>query len=152
VNVIAPIRTDPGGAAWRQTIFHPFALTSRHGRGRVLRVEPRGPVHLTALLGEVPLLDATAVLDEQAGTVALFAVNRDQHRPMALDVDARALPAAAAVEHLAVFASDPEAVNDAPAPDRVTPVHRPAPRLDGGRFEVLLPPLSWSLLRLLPAD
>ena len=29
VNVIAPIMTEPGGA-WRQTTFHPFALTSRY--------------------------------------------------------------------------------------------------------------------------
>ena len=28
VNVIAPITTRPGGPAWRQTIFHPFALTA----------------------------------------------------------------------------------------------------------------------------
>ncbi len=34
VNVIAPIRTEPGGPAWRQTIFHPFALTSRAGPRR----------------------------------------------------------------------------------------------------------------------
>ena len=33
VNVIAPIMTAPGGPAWRQTIFHPFALTSRYARG-----------------------------------------------------------------------------------------------------------------------
>ena len=32
VNVIAPIMTEPGGPAWRQTTFHPFALTARHGR------------------------------------------------------------------------------------------------------------------------
>ncbi len=28
VNVIAPIMTEPGGPAWRQTTFFPFALTS----------------------------------------------------------------------------------------------------------------------------
>ena len=33
VNVIAPIMTEPGGIAWRQTIFFPFALTSRLARG-----------------------------------------------------------------------------------------------------------------------
>ncbi|MDR1466391.1 MAG: alpha-N-arabinofuranosidase, partial [Treponema sp.] len=32
VNVIAPIMTEIGGAAWRQTIFYPFALTSKYGR------------------------------------------------------------------------------------------------------------------------
>ena len=34
VNVIAPIMTEPGGAAWRQTTFYPFALTAANaGRG-----------------------------------------------------------------------------------------------------------------------
>ena len=37
VNVIAPIMTETGGPAWRQTIFHPFAQMSRLGRGQVLR-------------------------------------------------------------------------------------------------------------------
>ncbi|MDX6228794.1 MAG: alpha-L-arabinofuranosidase, partial [Frankiales bacterium] len=39
VNVIAPIRAESNGPAWRQTIFHPFALTARHAQGDVLRVE-----------------------------------------------------------------------------------------------------------------
>src|SRR5690606_34416682 len=36
VNVIAPIMTEPGGPAWRQTTFYPFADASRYGRGQVL--------------------------------------------------------------------------------------------------------------------
>lgn len=36
VNVIAPILTRTGGPAWRQTIFWPFALASRHERGTSL--------------------------------------------------------------------------------------------------------------------
>ena len=35
-----------------------FALTSRHGRGTVLRVEPSGPQYETSWLGEVPVVDA----------------------------------------------------------------------------------------------
>ena len=58
VNVIAPIMTETGGPAWRQTIFWPFAQWSNHGRGRVLRAtvdcpsydanyyDPRGPQDL----------------------------------------------------------------------------------------------------------
>ena len=45
VNVIAPIMTEPGGAAWRQTIFYPFAQMSHFGRGRVLRAEIDSPVY-----------------------------------------------------------------------------------------------------------
>ncbi|CAA9467338.1 MAG: alpha-L-arabinofuranosidase, partial [uncultured Rubrobacteraceae bacterium] len=29
VNVTAPIMTEPGGPAWRQTTFYPFAHASR---------------------------------------------------------------------------------------------------------------------------
>ena len=48
VNVIAPIMTEPGGPAWRQTIFHPFALTSRlrprcRGADAERRTEHRDP-------------------------------------------------------------------------------------------------------------
>src|SRR3546814_1149675 len=39
VNVIAPIMTETGGPAWRQTIFHPFAQASRHARGNALRLK-----------------------------------------------------------------------------------------------------------------
>ena len=45
VNVIAPIMTETGGPAWRQTIFHPFAHFSRLGRGRVLRAEIDSPTY-----------------------------------------------------------------------------------------------------------
>ena len=46
-NVIAPIRTRTGGPAWRQSIFHPFALTARYARGTVLRTEPVSPNYET---------------------------------------------------------------------------------------------------------
>ena len=50
VNVIAPIRTEPGGPAWRQTIFHPFAITSRLAKGSVLRTELSAPTLETETL------------------------------------------------------------------------------------------------------
>jgi alpha-L-arabinofuranosidase len=150
VNVIAPIRTEPGGSAWRQTTFHPFALTSRHGRGTVLRVEPRGPQYDTSWLGEVPLVDATAVLDEESAAVTLFVVNRDQQRAMPLSVDLRACPGLAVGEHVALADDDPDATNSAAQPDRVTPKRLADPKVVDGRLEVSLPALSWNMIRLRP--
>jgi len=86
VNVIAPIMTEPGGPAWRQASFHPFALTSRHGRGTVLRTDAVAPTHETAAQGEVSVLAAAAVRDDESGDVTLFAVNRDQREPLTLDL------------------------------------------------------------------
>ena len=148
VNVIAPIRAEPGGPAWRQATFHPFALTSRHGRGAVLRVEPRGPGYDAGELGDVPLVDAVAVLDEESGAVTLFAVNRDQAEPATLHVDARALDHPVLVAHVALSDDDPDAVNSADRPDRVTPRRLDSSTVDGGRVVVRLPALSWNMVRL----
>ena len=61
VNVIAPIMTEPGGPAWRQTTFFPFAQASTYGRGKVLDVgwTPRRTRRRSTASG--PLLHATAV-------------------------------------------------------------------------------------------
>ena len=43
VNVIAPIMTEPNGAAWRQTIYYPYYFASRYGRGVALQLPSRPP-------------------------------------------------------------------------------------------------------------
>ena len=55
VNVIAPIMTEPGGPAWRQTTFFPFAMTSRLAQGQALEVELDAPTYPPRSYGEVPL-------------------------------------------------------------------------------------------------
>ncbi len=146
VNVIAPIMTEPGGASWCQTIYHPFALTSRHGRGTVLRVEPKGPSHETRWLGEVPLVDAVAVQNEEG--LVVFAVNRDQSSPARLELDVRTVDGLGAASHVAIHDDDPDAYNDEEHPERVVPRELPAPTVDSGRLVVDLPPLSWNMVRL----
>ncbi len=147
-NVIGPIRTTTGGPAWRQTIFHPFALTARYARGVVLRTEPVGPSYSTERFGRVPVLDTTALYDDDAGTVAVFAVNRGDTE-LELAIDLRALPAVEPVEHVGLVAgSDQDAVNTVDQPDRVRPRRLPTPRCEGGIATVVLPAMSWNLLRL----
>jgi alpha-N-arabinofuranosidase len=150
VNVIAPIRTEAGGPVWRQTTFHPFALTSRHGRGSVLRAEVDSPVMDTKWFGDAPVLDATATLDD-SGTVTVFAVNRDQDQPVTVSVNVRALPDLVQAQHTALYDDDPDAVNTAEAPDRVVPRRLDDLKILDGQLHVVLPPVSWSMIRLLPA-
>jgi alpha-L-arabinofuranosidase len=148
VNVIAPIMTEAAGPAWRQTIFHPFAQTARHARGTVLRVEPSAPAVETERYGEVPALCATATWNEEAGEIALFAVNRSRTSSLDLTVDVRAFGGAGVIEHLLLSDEDRGAVNSAREPDRVRPRAVPAARAALGRVAVELPPVSWSLIRL----
>ncbi len=148
VNVIAPIRTEPSGPSWRQTTFYPFALTSRHAVGDVLRVEPAAPNYPTGRYGEVPLIDAVATRNADAGETAIFVVNRCVDRPMPLDVDMRALSPCTPVEAVTVTDADPYATNSRQWPDRVRPAPLPAVTVDSGTLHAVLPPVSWSMLRL----
>ena len=53
VNVIAPIMTEPGGPAWRQTTFFPFSITSRLAQGEALELKLDAPTYETKEYGEV---------------------------------------------------------------------------------------------------
>ncbi|GAA3335954.1 alpha-N-arabinofuranosidase [Amorphoplanes nipponensis] len=151
VNIIAPIRTTPGGAAWRQTIFHPFAHTARLARGTVLRAAVRSPAMTTGRYGEVPAVDAVATLDEPSGRLVVFAVNRSTEA-VRLDLDLRAFPGLRAGQRISLAADDPSIGNTAAAPDRVRPRTEEMPALDGGRAAVVLPPVSWHALSFTPEE
>jgi alpha-N-arabinofuranosidase len=148
VNVIAPIRSEPGGSAWRQTTFHPFALTARHATGVVLRAAVTAPSVDTALYGEVPAVDVAVTHDAQAGAMSLFAVNRHLAEPARLSIDLRAFPGYRLVEHLVLADPDLKATNTEQNPDRVTPQPGSASDTDGTALVVVLPPVSWSVIRL----
>ncbi|GAA2705758.1 hypothetical protein GCM10010429_15040 [Micromonospora olivasterospora] len=150
-NVIAPIRTRTGGPAWRQSIFHPFALTARYARGTVLRTEPVCPTYETSRYGDVPVLDTVAVHDAESGALTVLAVNRGP-ADLPVDLDLRGLPGLSAAVHTTLAAGDdPTATNTEAEPERVTPRELATPTVDGGRCSVRLPAVSWNLLRFAPA-
>ncbi len=148
VNVIAPIMTEPGGRSWRQTTFHPFALTAEHARGDVLRVATDAPELETAKYGAVPAVDAVATRDPQTGAVSLFVVNRSVTQPLALKTDLRALGDLRVVEALTL--SNPDYTWQATAEDAtsVLPRANSTAQVSDGVVGVELPPVSWSMIRL----
>ncbi|GAA1278978.1 alpha-N-arabinofuranosidase [Sphaerisporangium rubeum] len=148
VNVIAPIMTEPGGRAWRQTTFHPFAQASRHAGGHVLRTEPASPLHGTERFGEVPVLDAVATHDEETGATTLFAVNRSTTQPLTLTTHLRGLGTPRLAESTTLSGPDPYARNTADTPEAVVPRPNPGTRLSGETLELTLPPVSWNVVRL----
>jgi alpha-L-arabinofuranosidase len=152
VNVIAPILTEPGGRAWRQTIFHPFALTARHAGGVVLQTALDGPEVDTGAYGSVPALWSTATYDADSGEIAVFVVNRSETDKVDCEIPLRALEAhlgpLSLVEHLGLFDDDRTAVNSPDDPDRVVPRTVDGTRLHDGVCATTLPPASWHLIRL----
>jgi len=151
VNVIAPIRSEPGISAWRQTIFHPFALTARYARGDVLRIEPRTPTIPAGARGEAPAVDVVATRDPETGEVVVFAVNRHPAESATLNVRVTTSPGLRVVDHVTLGGSDLLATNTSEHPDNVrptTPGNR-AVSVDGV-LTAELPAVSWSMIRLVP--
>jgi alpha-L-arabinofuranosidase len=160
VNAIAPIMTQTGGPAWRQTIFHPFAHMSRHGRGVVLRADvqcdtyaatyydPRGPADLYFPLPAVPYLKLAAVSDPGGGELTLFALNRHLREPLAVDVDLPGYGTARVVAALQLCDRDLQACNTRDDPERVRPATLDAVGTGADRVQCTLQPASWNVIRL----
>ena len=149
VNAIAPIMTEPGGPAWRQTIFHPFALTSRHAAGTVLRAVIASEQYETARFGMVDVVDAVATYDAKSGDVVIFAVNRGVDAPTALTVDLSRFGAGAQVVDAVTFSSDDHhwraSASDSTS---VLPRTNATAAVRDGELTVELPAISWAMIRV----
>jgi alpha-N-arabinofuranosidase len=149
VNAIAPIRAEPTGKAWRQTTFHPFALTSRMARGDVLRVGLQSPTYETEKFGTVPVIDAVATHDPESGDVTVFVTNRHATDTAELSVHVRAFGEDLDVlEAWTLADEDPLAVNTQDAPDRVVPLATGSVSVKEGTLVAELPPVSWTAIRM----
>ncbi|MDN4479951.1 alpha-N-arabinofuranosidase [Demequina muriae] len=145
VNVIAPIMTEPGGLAWRQTTFFPFALTSRLAQGEAVDVAVECPSISTERHGDVPAVTAVATRD--GDSAAIFAVNRALDESVEVTVDVASLGASRVSEAHVLSDPDMYAANSLEEPERVTP-RRLETRLDGSVLTFTLPPVSWVAVSL----
>ena len=145
VNVIAPIMTETGGKAWKQTIYYPFYYTSIHGRGTALKVNMECPRYDCRQYTDVTALDAVAVLNEGGDTVTLFVLNRSMEEDIALSCDLRSVKAESCICHTALEGYGYEEANSALEPDRVVPSHKPTDILENGRMEAVIPRSSWHM-------
>jgi alpha-N-arabinofuranosidase len=149
--VIAPIMTNPSGGAWRQTIFHPFALSSRYARGDVLDLAVAGPSISTPAFGKVSQLLSTATFDSTSGELTIFAVNRSRTEPIDISARLNSFTNLHFLEHLELHEEDHTATNTESDPDRVVP-HTGKAQFVDATLSATLPPVSWHCFRLLEGD
>ena len=148
VNVIAPIMTEPGGPAWRQSIFFPFATTSRLARGAALDVRLEAPVYGTATYGDVPLVDAVATYDAESGKTSVFVVNRSLSDEAEIVVDVRALGDVSVQAASSLYDEDIHAANTLEDQARVGLRPTPTATIEDGHLRLVLPPVSWTAVTL----
>jgi len=146
VNVIAPIMTEPGGPAWRQTTFYPFSITSRLAAGEVIRPLVEAPTYVTARYGEASVIDAVATVDGERA--AVFVVNRGLAQAAVVTIDVRSLGSGRVVEAVTIADADVHAKNTLAVPERVVPRANASATLVDGVLSVELPAVSWTAIAL----
>ncbi|CAM3294445.1 alpha-N-arabinofuranosidase [Paenibacillus lupini] len=149
VNVIAPIMTENGGAAWKQTIYYPYMHASVFGRGTVLVPLLKSDKYDSKDYTDVPYVEAVAVHNEEHGEVTVFAVNRDLENAHNFEIDLRSFGAFRVIEHIVLENDDLQAVNTAANPDNVKPHTNGTAKLEqNGTIETSLGKASWNVIRI----
>lgn len=144
VNVIAPIMTETGGGACRQTIFYPFQHASRYGRGVALLPVIESPKYNTKDYTDIPYLESVAIFNEEKKELTLFAVNRDLQEDMLVTLTLKGFENYRPLEHIVLESPDLRAVNTVQAPSTVAPFVR-TDSIQG--TQINLRPASWNVVR-----
>jgi alpha-N-arabinofuranosidase len=152
VNVIAPIRTENGGPAWRQTTFFPFSITSRLARGVVLHPQVQAETYETKAHGTVDLVHCVATHDPASRRGAIFLVNRDQNESISVELDIRSFGAVSELSAEGIWDVDIRAKNTVEAQERVVTKRNESVSLTEGIVSIQLPPVSWTAIELTLVD
>lgn len=147
VNVIAPIMTDPKGAAWRQTIYYPYYFASRFGRGTALNLQVDSPGYDADVADNVPYLDITGVKNED-GVLTFFAVNRHASETLDVDVSLEGFKAGTVIDHQVMTHANLEAVNTADNMTNVAPSKGTGASVKDGKLSLKLAPYSYQMIRV----
>jgi alpha-N-arabinofuranosidase len=151
VNVLAPILTEPGGPAWRQTIWWPFALTSQYGRGQVLHTPVVAPVYDAKNRDAVPVIKSVTVLADTKDGPALhiFMINREPSgAPVDIEIDVRGCFPCGSMVHHCIRHDVLRTENTIDNPNAVMPTVDGHPVGSDGKIRIRLSGWSWNLVRI----
>ncbi len=145
VNVIAPIMTEKGGAALRQTTFYPFRYAANFGRGETVRsITECGT--FSSKRGDARLLNEAVTHDAEKRQVCVFVCNYAQENTE-VDLELRSFGDLVCREFVSMESNDLGAVNTFADPESVKPVEHEPVAMRSGRAAVRLAPMSWNFLR-----
>ncbi|MEK4566048.1 alpha-N-arabinofuranosidase [Alkalihalobacillus sp. FSL R5-0424] len=147
VNVIAPIMTETGGRAWKQTIFYPYMHVSVFGRGTSLQPVVSSPKYDSKDFTDIPYLDSAVVWNEEHEELTVFLLNRDLNEPLDVSIDVRSFSSYEINEHIVLENNDLKAVNTVQH-EAVRPHSNGSASLDEGVIQTQLPKASWHVIRL----
>ena len=145
VNVIAPIMTSKDGM-FKQSIFYPLELFSRHAAGVSLDALVQVPSHETKRFGEMPLLDVCASFDEANSSGAAFLVNRSLTETLEVQINWHGTSAKTVTGAWQVTGTDPKAANSFENPNMVVSHALSGIGINDARVSISLPPMSFTTI------
>ncbi len=149
VNVIAPIFTEPGKGAYKQTIYYPFRDVSVYGRGTVLTPVVRTENKITDKYGEVPAVIFSAVYNEEKNEISVFALNTSKTEVSETELNFAAFDNSnpKMIYRTELCGNSLLAKNSLENPDTVKPANAELVAGDGNKFTIALKPASWNVIR-----
>jgi alpha-N-arabinofuranosidase len=136
INVLAPIKTQPGGEVLLQTIYYPFLYASRFFKGVVLEQKCLCPKRQSSRYGTYDSVVTSAAID--GNTLCVIAVNNDLEKEF--DFEPVFGKKISLRNHYLMSSENPLDFNSFDCPDKV--VMREKESGDKG----ILPPLSVNFL------
>ncbi|HEY0247043.1 MAG TPA: alpha-N-arabinofuranosidase [Gryllotalpicola sp.] len=151
VNVIAPIRSEENGPAWRQTIYWPFARVAELATGQILHTVSVGDRFESAQYGDAAIVDASATYDAERGRLVLFLANRGLDESAEVSFAPRGFVAGQVTRAEVLTApegGDRFSVNTQDAQDAVGLTPLTGAVVADGELKLTLPALSWAVVEL----
>jgi alpha-N-arabinofuranosidase len=138
VNVIAPIMTENGGGAWKQTIFYPYMYASVFGNGTTLKANVDSKSYKSSEGYDVPYLCTSVIHNSEKNEVVVFAVNRSLTDDIELSLEG--FEEFTLNKHIMLYNDDLSATNTVNE-ERVSPVE-----IKSDNSAISLKKHSWNML------
>lgn len=143
LNVIAPITTNEDGQLLKQTIYYPFELLSKYGRGTVLKPQIAGDTQHTDY-GDLPVIESATIYDSDKNQVKVFALNTDINKDSHLTLNIANLGDLKLTKHITLTGDNLEARDTFDEPNKVIPQDLNVTNVNSD--DITLPKASWNLL------
>ena len=146
VNVIAPIMTEKGGSAFKQSTFYPFKYVAGNAYGETVRTFSDSDAFENKH-GTAHYINEAITHDKEKREVCVFVCNYDG-APREVELELRSFGELKAKEYVEMTHQNLLAVNGFERPNEVVPHEKELPTVkDGSRACLKLPPMSWSYLK-----
>ncbi|MBQ9120732.1 MAG: alpha-N-arabinofuranosidase, partial [Clostridia bacterium] len=137
----APIMTENGGKAWKQTIFYPYLYASLYGNGTALRAKTECATYQSGEGWDIPYLCTSVIYNEERGEVVVFAANRSLAEDMELEIALDGLDGYTLRQHVELYSDDLNLTNSKDK-EEISPSERPI----DPTLPIVLQKHSWNML------